>query len=65
MISVRGLIKSFGDQILYDGAELQLNAGDRYALVGVPADRADEIIEALKATKIRGRKPHVRREHGA
>ncbi len=34
MISVRGLKKSFGDQILYDGAELQLNAGDRYALVG-------------------------------
>ena len=34
MISVRGLKKSFGDQILYDGADLQLNAGDRYALVG-------------------------------
>ncbi|MBI5246338.1 MAG: ATP-binding cassette domain-containing protein [Elusimicrobia bacterium] len=34
MISVRGIKKSFGDQILYDGAELQLNAGDRYALVG-------------------------------
>jgi len=34
MISVRGLKKSFGDQTLYDGAELQLNAGDRYALVG-------------------------------
>jgi len=34
MISVRGLKKSFGEQILYDGADLQLNAGDRYALVG-------------------------------
>jgi ATP-binding cassette subfamily F protein 3 len=34
MISVRGIKKSFGDQILYDGAELQLNAGDRFALVG-------------------------------
>ena len=34
MISVRGLKKSFGDQTLYDGADLQLNAGDRYALVG-------------------------------
>src|SRR5690349_8021070 len=34
MISVRGLRKSFGDQTLYDGADLQLNAGDRFALVG-------------------------------
>jgi ATP-binding cassette subfamily F protein 3 len=34
MISVRGVKKSFGDQILYDGADLQINAGDRYALVG-------------------------------
>src|SRR3989338_5799713 len=34
MISVRGVKKSFGEQILYDGADLQLNAGDRYALVG-------------------------------
>jgi ATP-binding cassette, subfamily F, member 3 len=34
MISVRGVKKSFGDQVLYDGADLQINAGDRYALVG-------------------------------
>ena len=34
MISVRGLKKSFGEQTLYDGADLQLNAGDRYAFVG-------------------------------
>src|SRR5579885_876964 len=34
MISVRGLQKSFGDQTLYDGADLQLNSGDRFALVG-------------------------------
>ncbi|UPT73779.1 MAG: ABC-F family ATP-binding cassette domain-containing protein [Elusimicrobiota bacterium] len=34
MISVRGIKKSFGDQVLYDGADLQLNAGDRFALVG-------------------------------
>ncbi|OGR46789.1 MAG: hypothetical protein A2X40_04380 [Elusimicrobia bacterium GWC2_65_9] len=34
MISIRGLHKSFGDQTLYDGVDLQINAGDRYALVG-------------------------------
>lgn len=34
MISIRGLHKSFGEQVLYDGADLQINSGDRYALVG-------------------------------
>ncbi|MBI4370926.1 MAG: ABC-F family ATP-binding cassette domain-containing protein [Elusimicrobia bacterium] len=34
MISVRGLRKSFGGQTLYAGADLQLNVGDRFALVG-------------------------------
>jgi ABC-type multidrug transport system ATPase subunit len=34
VISVRGLKKSFGDQVLYDGADLQINAGDRFAIVG-------------------------------
>jgi len=34
VISVRGLHKSFGEQVLYDGADLQINSGDRYALVG-------------------------------
>ena len=34
MISVRGLQKSFGGQVLYAGADLQINAEDRFALVG-------------------------------
>ena len=34
MISVRGVQKSFGDQTLYTGADLQINSGDRFALVG-------------------------------
>jgi len=34
MITVRNLQKSFGDQVLFDGAELQINNGDRFALVG-------------------------------
>ncbi len=35
---------------------------ERYALVGVPADRVEEIIRAMRATKVRGRKVQVRRE---
>ena len=34
----------------------------RFALVGVPDDRADEIIRAMRATTIRGRKAIVRRD---
>jgi len=34
----------------------------RFSLVGVPGDRADEIIRAMRATTIRGRKAMVRRD---
>src|SRR5262249_39154000 len=34
MITIRSIHKSYGDQVLFDGASLQINEGDRYALVG-------------------------------
>ncbi|MEE8424934.1 MAG: ATP-binding cassette domain-containing protein, partial [Elusimicrobiota bacterium] len=34
MITLREVHKSFHDQELFDGASLQINDGDRYALVG-------------------------------
>ncbi|MBI3298234.1 MAG: ABC-F family ATP-binding cassette domain-containing protein [Elusimicrobia bacterium] len=34
MITLRGVHKSFARQLLFDGADLQINAGDRFALVG-------------------------------
>src|SRR5262249_15278659 len=39
-----------------------IQIADRFALVEVPASRADEIIAALRATTIRGRKVPVRRD---
>jgi ATP-dependent RNA helicase DeaD len=39
-----------------------IQIADRFSLVEVPAERADEIIAALKATTIRGRKVPVRRD---
>jgi ATP-dependent RNA helicase DeaD len=39
-----------------------IQIAERFALVEVPASRADEIIAALKATTIRGRKVTVRRD---
>jgi ATP-dependent RNA helicase DeaD len=34
---------------------------EKHAVVGVPADRVDEVVKALRTTAIRGRKPTVRR----
>ena len=42
-----------------------IQIADRFSLVEVPASRADEIIAALRATTIRGRKVPVRRDRDA
>lgn len=34
MITLRNIHKSFARQLLFDGADLQINAGDRFSLVG-------------------------------
>jgi ATP-dependent RNA helicase DeaD len=39
-----------------------IEIADRFSLVEVPESAADEVIAALKATTIKGRKPTVRRE---
>jgi ATP-dependent RNA helicase DeaD len=39
-----------------------IDIADRFALVEVPESLADTVIDALRATTIRGRKPTVRRE---
>ena len=39
-----------------------IEISDRFALVEVPADAADEVITALQRTKIKGIRPTVRRE---
>ncbi len=40
-----------------------IEIADGFSLVEVPDDLADDIITALRATKIRGLKPTVRRDH--
>ena len=44
-----------------DVGEIQI--GDRFSFVDVPASEADRVIEALRATKIRGRRVVARRDH--
>jgi ATP-dependent RNA helicase DeaD len=40
-----------------------IEIADGFSLVEVPDEMADDIIAALKATKLRGLKPTIRREH--
>jgi ATP-dependent RNA helicase DeaD len=39
-----------------------IDIGDRFALVDVPAEAAEQVIVALRATTLKGRRPYVRRE---
>ena len=39
-----------------------IEIADRFSLVEVPSDRADEVIAAMKRTTIKGRKATIRRE---
>ena len=39
-----------------------IEIADRFSLIEVPEERANEVIAALRATTIRGRRPTVRRE---
>ena len=39
-----------------------IEINDAFSLVEVPADRADDVVVALRGTKIRGLKPPIRRE---
>ncbi|WP_437781674.1 DEAD/DEAH box helicase [Sorangium sp. So ce1097] len=40
-----------------------IQIADGFSVVEVPADAADTVIEALRATRIKGRKVQVRRDH--
>ena len=46
------------------GRSARLKSPTRFSLVEVPEELADEIIVALRATKIRGLRPTVRRDRG-
>ncbi len=47
MISVSNLAKSFGDRTLFAGVSLQLNAGERYGLVGANGSGKTTLLQIL------------------
>ena len=47
MISVSSLAKSFGDRTLFTGASFQLNAGERYGLVGANGSGKTTLLRIL------------------
>ena len=50
MISVSNLGKSFGDRVLFAGASFQLNAGERYGLVGANGSGKTTLLNILSGT---------------
>jgi ATPase subunit of ABC transporter with duplicated ATPase domains len=47
MISISNLEKSYGDRVLFSGATFQLNAGDRYGLVGANGSGKTTLLNIL------------------
>ena len=47
MISISNLAKSYGDRTLFSGASFQLNAGERYGLVGANGSGKTTFLEIL------------------
>ena len=42
-----------------------IEIADRFSLVEIPEASVDDVIAALKATRIKGKKPTIRRERDA
>ena len=48
MITIRDIHKSFGRQSIFEGAFLQINDGERFALVGPNGSGKSNIADAVK-----------------
>jgi ATP-dependent RNA helicase DeaD len=57
------LVGAIANETSVAGREIgAIDIQDRFSLVEVPSDRVDEVIDALRATTLRGRKVNARRE---
>ncbi|MGD9755272.1 MAG: DEAD/DEAH box helicase [Acidimicrobiia bacterium] len=59
----KDLVGAIANEAGLRGADVGgIDISERFTLVEVPADRADDVISALRSTTIKGSKPTVRRE---
>ena len=62
-IRPQDLVGAITGETKLQGREIgSIEIADRFSLVEVPIDRADEVIRGLRSTKLKGRKATVRRE---
>ena len=60
-ITPRDLVGAIANEVGIPGKDLgQIDVTDRFALVEVPADVAEYVVEVMQGSRIRGRKVHVR-----
>ena len=65
-IGPRDLVGAIANESGLTGRDLgAIEVADRFSLVEVPDEVADDVIEALAATKLRGQKVVVRRDRDA
>ena len=59
----KDLVGAIAGESSLNGSDIgSIQIADRFSLVEVPASRADEVVDAMKRTTIKGRKAKVRRE---
>ncbi len=62
-VGPQDLVGAIANETSLSGRDIgAIEISDRFSLVEVPANAVDEVIRALRATTIRGRKATVRRE---
>lgn len=60
-ITPRDLVGAIANEVGIPGKDLgQIDVTDRFALVEVPSDVAEYVVEVMQGSRIRGRKVHVR-----
>ena len=65
-IRPQDLVGAIANETRLTGRDIgAIEIADRFSLVEVPSDAVKEVVSALKATRIKGRKVQVRRDRGA
>jgi len=64
-IRPKDLVGAIANESRLSGRDIgAIQIADRFSLVEVPADAADEVIAALRASTIKGKSVQVRRDRG-
>ena len=65
-IRPQDLVGAIANETRLTGRDIgAIEIADRFSIVEVPSDAVKEVVQALKATRLKGRKVQVRRDRDA